>query len=103
MRALSKRDSRTSLCLRRSPLPGDGISESRETIQPKSPARYHWSLQTLEPARQSLATRDYSLACEHRTRPSYAGSCLTGIGNRLNKVSGMERTKAISERQYHGR
>ena len=39
-------------------MPGNGIP-SPETTRPKTPARYHWSLQRLEPERQSPPIRGY--------------------------------------------
>ena len=42
-------------------LPGNGIP-SPETTRPKMPARYHWSLQRLEPERRSPPIRGHSAA-----------------------------------------
>jgi Transposase len=65
-----------SLCLRRCPFPGNGIP-SPETTRSKTPARYHWWLQRLEPERRSPPVRGYLPAA--RKSPQ-TRDCVVGLG-----------------------
>ena len=81
--SLSKRDSRTSLCLRRAPLPGNGVS-SPETARPKTPARYHWSPQSLETELPSPPIRGYLPAVR---KCPFSRDCVVVVAARSEPVS----------------
>jgi hypothetical protein len=73
--SLNKRHSRTGLCLRPSPLPGNRIP-GPETTRPKTPPDRHWSLQRLQRDPRSPPIRGYSPAA---VKSPQTGDCVVEL------------------------